>query len=142
MIDQNKVQEFVQTIDVLEDLKNKLTEKKKMFEEDNKILIEEIERFSNIQVNFKDQIKIEAMEEFQETGNKKLFGGIGIRVGVCLNYDRGMALAWAKEHLLCLNLDVKSFDKIAKTQDMDFVKKEETITVTFPKEIKLEGVKQ
>jgi hypothetical protein len=32
-----------------------------------------------------------------------------------LDYDGKAALSWAKEHLLCLSLDKKAFETLAKT---------------------------
>ncbi len=86
----------------------------------------------------KEEIIISAKEEFNKTKNKKLLGGIGIREIKSYDYSETEALKWAKEHDLCLQLDKKSFDSLTKTQNFDFVKINEDIQVTFPKEIKLE----
>lgn len=90
----------------------------------------------------KGDIWVMAHADFKETGEKKLLGGIGIRVGVKLFYDDRAAMYWALDHKMCLKLDSRNFEKIAKTQEIDFVKKEEVITVTFPKEIKIEDYQQ
>ena len=36
---------------------------------------------------------------------------------------------------MCLKLDSKAFENIAKVEDIDFVSKLEKVTVCFPKEI-------
>ena len=84
-------------------------------------------------------IREEAEAGFLEDGEKKRLGGIGIRVGTVLNYDNKLAFNWAKEHSLALNLDRRRFEQLAKTEEIEFVTKEEKITVTFPKVIKIEN---
>lgn len=97
------------------------------------------------QTNIREQISgcrqeltTNALSGFIQDGEKKRLGGLGIRVGINLVYEEKCAFDWAKEHSLCLQLNKKEFEKIAKTQDIDFVSQEEKITVTFPKEINLE----
>ncbi len=79
-----------------------------------------------------------ALEEYKKKGEKKLICGLGIRVGVNLVYEENQAFDWAKSHKLCLSLDRREFEKIAKTQEIGFVKKEEKIVVTFPKVIDID----
>ena len=122
----------------LDKLKDTLYKKREKFEEQNKELIEKVRKTSEIQDFLKGEIRVIACQEFKRTGNKKFTSGIGIRVGVSLIYETGEALGWAKEHCLALCLDKKRFEQLAKTEDMEFVTKEETITVTFPKVIKYE----
>ncbi len=86
----------------------------------------------------KQKIESEARQEYTITKEKKLLGGVGIREISTIEYDKEKAFKWAKEHNLCLELDTKAFEKIAKNQDINFVKKEKEIKVTWPKEIKLE----
>ena len=38
---------------------------------------------------------------------------------------------------MCITLDKKAFEKIAKATDLDFVTLDEKITITFPKVIKI-----
>jgi hypothetical protein len=86
----------------------------------------------------KQKVESEALREYTFTEKKKLNGGIGIREVTNINYDEKDAFDWAKKHELCLKLDKKAFEKLAKNQDIDFVKEEKEIKVTWPKEIKLE----
>ena len=119
-------------------LKERLKEKKAEFEEQNKALIQNLNNKFSMLESYKDELRVVAEIEFGKTGNKKLLGGLGIRQGISLKYDDLLALTWAKRHDLCLRLDKKQFEIIAKKQDIDGVIKEEKITVTFPKEIKFE----
>ena len=88
-----------------------------------------------------DSIRELALEEFSKNGEKKLYGGIGIRVGkdkTMYNYDEGEALSFAKEKGMFLKLDVGPFESAIESLDLDFVSKEVVAgkaTVTFPKDI-------
>lgn len=126
----------------LSELKEELYNKQQVFNEQNEDLIKKIELLNNDKFHLKEVIKVAAADEFKDTGNKKLCGGVGIRVCSNLEYDRGIAFDWAKQHDLCLSisLDVKAFESVAKTQPIDFVTKKEHILVTFPKKIKFEKI--
>jgi len=55
-----------------------------------------------------------------------------------LNYTQELAINWAKENMpvaIKEVLDKKQFEAFAKSNDVEFVEKEESICVTFPKEI-------
>jgi len=117
-----------------EDYKNKLEE----FMSKNKDLIQYIEKVSNEENEMKEKVKIEAIEEFKKTGQKKLIGGIGIRVLSKLNYSESEAMTWADTNMpiaIKRVLDKKQFETFAKSTELDFVEKEEKVSVTFPKEI-------
>jgi len=121
----------------LEELNHKLKTNKELvmhkFEEENQLLMQEIFDLDDLQNNVKDKFKEQALVMFEKTQQKKLIGGIGIRVGTNLLYEPEKALSWAKEHNLALYLDKRNFEQLAKTQPIDFVIKEEKITVTFPR---------
>ena len=126
---------FQREMNILSELQQKLRDKKTAFDAENKELIENIaSKMNETDVN-KMQLKTEALNDFEATGEKKLLGGLGIRQGTSLRYDEKVVLEWAKKHDLCLQLDRKEFEKLAKTQDINGVIKEEKVTVTFPKKI-------
>lgn len=133
-----KLMELKSAMEEEERINEEITVKQAEFEEQNKELF--LNRATTRQTisDCKDVLRPVVEEGFKVDGVKKRLGGIGIRVGEILDYDDTKALEWAKEKDMCLLLDKKSFDKIAKVQELDFVQKEERITVTFPKEIKLE----
>lgn len=120
-----------------ENLKTKKEEIEKKFQEDNKELIEKIEKLSTEQSEEKEQFREQAIELYKNTKEKKLLGGIGIREMGRLIYENDKAYAWAKDHSLCLLLDKKAFEKIVKTEqfEFDFVGKEKQIIATFPRRI-------
>lgn len=87
----------------------------------------------------KELIYSEALEEYNETGKKKLSGGVGIRVSSRLDYDKDKALDFAKEKDMFLALDAKGFEAAAASLKLDFVDVVTVETVTFPKEVRLDG---
>lgn len=131
-----KLMELKAYIEVLEEKSQEISQKRLEFDESNKLLIDSIKEINLNITNLKEELKVCAITKFNETGLKALDGGIGIRIMTVLNYDPIQALNWAKEKDLFLRLDTTSFEKVAKTGEIDFVKIEERTTVTFPKHIK------
>lgn len=102
-------------------------------------LEERISKLKETVNNTKSAIEEDATAIYEETKNKKFFGGIGIQERQKLVYEEKKALEWAKEKDMFLSLDVKAFEKVASTlEGLDFVTKKTKIKVTFPKEIKTE----
>jgi len=132
-----QLEEYQLSEGTLNALKLTLADKKADFEKENLNLINNIKDLSEKQEMIKNLAKEKAIEEFKLTGNKKLSFGLGIRVGTELLYDLDIALDWAKEHKLCLKLDEKAFEGLAKTQNLDFVTKEEKVSATFPTKLEL-----
>jgi hypothetical protein len=106
------------------------------FKVDNEHLIGGIKDSKEIVNALESDIKAEAIELY-DGSVKKFDTGVGIRVTKKLNYAPLDAFGWALEHRLCLTLDKKAFETVAKTQELDFVKTEEVVTATIPKEIKV-----
>ena len=128
------------TFEVQQNKKEELKAKQEEFNKSNEDLIKEI-FVLNDQIGIqKKQLSEDGLADFKETESKQLLGGLGIKVGTRLIYETDAAFKWAQEHNLCLvpiSLNKKEFEKIAKTQNIDCVTKEEKVTVTFPSEIKL-----
>lgn len=122
----------------LEKKTQELAIKKEEFNKTNEALITEINNLQNEVVENKIIIRDEAESDYLVDGLKQRCGGIGIRVSKLLIYDDNKAFDWAKNHGLALTLDKKRFEQIAKDENLDFVKYQDNITVTFPKEIILE----
>ena len=115
-----------------------LSKKREEFDALNMALINRIGVLKNKQEDIKATLWDQAEREFEETKQKKLLGGIGIRVLTKLNYEEGEAMIWAGLNMpvaIKKVLDKKQFESFAKTNDLDFVKKEEKVSVTFPSEI-------
>ena len=62
-----------------------------------------------------------ALDEYMHTGAKTIAPGVVIHEATRLHYDRDIALDWAMEHQLALDLDVKTFGKLAKVLSLPFV---------------------
>ena len=127
---------------------NKLDEEYKakldQFNEDNKALIEERTEAGGIIAVLSDEIREVALIEFEKTGEKKLEGGVGIRVTQKLEYDADKALEWAENSGMALQLDKRSFESFAKAQIKDlkkaklgFVGIKQVVSATIPTEIKV-----
>jgi len=142
MINKELLKEYKQQLEERDKLETELSDKReslqKKFIEENEKTIGRINILRNSLIDVKNSLTEMGVEEYTETKEKKLTGGLGVRVISMLEYENKEALKWAKEHSICLSLDKRSFDKLAKTQDLEFVQKKETITITFPKEIKLD----
>lgn len=126
--------------DAIEKKNTELQTRRKAWEEENQELITDIAVLRNWIDDGEYKIRATALELYAQTGDKKLFGGVGIRVGEKLLYSEEQAFTWAKEHSLALKLDTKTFETLAKTMDLPFVKKEEVITPTIPVVIKVDEV--
>ena len=138
MLEKHELKKYQESQDELNELKTILKQRQKKFEEENGVLIVDIQELTKAVELTKTDITMKAMYEYEINDLKKLLGGLGIRVGVGLDYASEDALEWAKKHDLCLSLDRKAFEGLAKTQDIDCVSKSEKITVTFPKRIEFE----
>ena len=122
----------------LDELKEIYQKKFDFFTTKNAALLSSIEVVSSKQEEIKEEVRTEAIEEFDKTGKKKLLGGIGIRILSKLIYRESEAVKWAEENMpvaIKEVLDKKQFENYAKSSDLDFVDKEEKVSVTFPKEI-------
>lgn len=139
MIDKDKLKNYKKSLEDLQKLVDDLNKKKADFEKDNASLIEDIKKMNeNIEID-KNILKAEALMEYNETKNKKLSGGLGIRNTKTMSYDANKALEWCMEKKLCLTLDKKAFEKVADiTPNLEWVTKGNIDSVTFPSEIKID----
>ena len=140
MIDQQKVIQLKEKQDQLIELQEVFSKRTEEFEEVNKMLIRSIQEKSDEFGNIKDDLKVEAIEEYESTLAKQLFGGIGIRVSRKVIYQEDEAMIWAEESMpiaVKKVLDKKQFESYAKANELDFVNKEDVISVTFPKVLKV-----
>lgn len=61
------------------------------------------------------------LKAYTKTGSKSPAVGVGIKEVTTYSYDNAEALAWAKEHSLCLKLDDTAFKKQVKISPLPFV---------------------
>ena len=84
------------------------------------------------------------LKEYEVTGDKKPFPGVGIRVREKVVYPPEEALLWANEHHIALVLDTKEFEKMMKDLSVrpSWVSLDEVPTATIATDLGavLEGV--
>lgn len=76
-------------------------------------------------------VRAAAIAEYNVTKVKKPVPGITINVTNVMEYKQEDAIAWAIESKMCLLLDTKSFEKIAKVAAIPFVKRDTEVTATI-----------
>ena len=82
------------------------------------------------------QLRELALTVYAETQDKQVAPGIGIRVKQVLSYEPKEAMDWAVKHTLALKLDVSSFEKMAKMNNLPFVTIADEPTATIATELK------
>ena len=82
------------------------------------------------------QLREMALQTYEETEDKQVAPGVGIRVRTVLNYESKDAMDWAVKHELALKLDSLAFEKIAKTSNLSFVTITEEPTTTISQDLK------
>ena len=82
-------------------------------------------------------VKQDLLADFADTGARGGLKSIGAEVKLyeTLDYPESDALAWAKESGLCLVLDKKGFEKVAKATDLPFVTKREDPRVSIASDL-------
>jgi len=135
-----KIIELKELIEEEEKIAQEIADKREEFIHQNSELFDKTIMLNEKIKTSKAMLSDDALVEFQKNGEKKLLGGIGIRVGAKLIYEETKAFEWAKQHAMALQLDKRAFEKIVKADPttVSFVESEEKITVTFPKEIKVD----
>lgn len=121
----------------LEELSEQKAELKKQFEEQHAGFFKTIQLLEDERIQTEQRIRKWAVDKYDETGEKQ-FGQIKIRIQKFLNYDEEMAKRWAIDHQLCLALDKKAFEKLAKTQNLAFVTITNEAQATLPSKIEVE----
>lgn len=140
MLQREKVKELIDLMESLEATKANIKSREDLFKES---IAGEVEIKKNQEIaiaDLKEQLSSEALEEFKESGNKKLLGGIGIRETEKVSYDLKDAFNWAKEKDMFLQLDDKAFKKAVKSLGLDFVKTDKVASVTFPAKLEVSDV--
>src|SRR3990167_3587102 len=90
----------------------------------NRELLDKITELESSLVNSENTLRSQAVDEFKfgdNAGDKNPTPGLEIKLFQEIRYDPKEAFDWAKTHDLALALDVKAFEKIAKTSQLDFV---------------------
>ncbi len=92
------------------------------WETQNRILLDDTAFAVQQVVGAEDKLRDLTLKAYTlDPTNKKPADGVGIREVTKLEYDGKVALAYAKEHLLFLQLNKTAFEKFAKDEEPDFV---------------------
>ena len=99
------------------------------WEEENSELLKSL-RSTAIMVGYLEaEIRAAGIQAYRETGNKRPFPGVEIRVYEAVSYEDAEALLWAQTHQVALSLDRRVFEALARgpvgTQMKFLVKSEE-----------------
>ena len=140
-----KLKEFKVQRDAVEKIKEAMDAEQQKFNEAHKVEIVSLAQNRERLNLMEDGLRDLALEEYALTKDKKLTGGMGIRILKKLDYESDKALIWAEQHHIGLTLDKRAFESFAKSQEadlkkakLDFVTIREEATATIPKEIKIE----
>ena len=132
------VQQIVEVSNDLDSLISIIKEKTLAYEEDIKDLVEQKKEKESKIAEIKEKLEVDVLQEFDKTKVKKYYGGIGVQERTELTYDEAQVFEWALDKKLFLQLDKKSFEKVAETIGAPTVKVEKKAKVTYPKVFKLE----
>ena len=80
-------------------------------------------------------VKAEALAAYQQSGDRKGIAGTEVKLYETLAYTEADAMTWAKESGMCLTLDKKGFEKVAKATALPFVTKGEEPRVSIASDL-------
>lgn len=109
------------------------------YENAHKAEIKELTEITIQKQEVENALRTSALELYEVTHEKQLYGGIGIAIRKVLEYEETTAMEWAKKTGLALTLDKKAFEKIAKADKPEFVEIKEIPSVRIPTDIKIEN---
>lgn len=116
-------------------LNETLKQRTEEFDKQNQDLYDEITAYKRNISNIEEELKQQAIHNFEATGLKQFTGGVKVQVRKEYVYDKDKAFSYAKEHNFALKLDDTAFKKLCSVQDIEFVEKKEKVIGTIPKEI-------
>ena len=119
----------------LAQLRADVAAKREQFETENAQLLAALTEAQGSVGGHEQALRTLTVAVYRETGNKRPWPGVGVRVEQRLSYQAETALAWAKEHGLALALDVPAFKAIAKVQPLEFVRIEPEPVATIAQEL-------
>lgn len=130
-----RISELRETVTDDKEVKRQLYED---FEKSNGGLFEVMRNKQEELTAIEESLRVVALEEYEKTKEKKLYGGIGIRIAKVLGYNDKEALDWAMEHNMALQLNKRAFEKIAKSTPIEFVTIKDAPKATIPVKIEIE----
>jgi len=134
-----QIKELMVEQSTLEFQKKTLAERQAAFDTQNEDLLTRIKDTITKIDKLKEYLSIAAVDNFKATKSKSFLGGIAVREYSKMDYKDDTALSWAKDHNMCLMLDVKAFEKLVEAEAFPivFVKRWKEPKATFPKQLTL-----
>ena len=100
-------------------------------------LVDAVMASKNAVAELDAKVRAAAVAQFADTQNKKPVEGVTVQVTNVLRYKSEEALEWAKESGLCLALDSKAFEKIAKATPIPCVTLATEVKATIATDLSL-----
>jgi hypothetical protein len=82
-----------------------------------------------------DELRLAARTAYDATGDRKAEPGAEVKLFDMPRYDDAEALEWAKGSGMCLTLDKKAFEKVAKATALPFVTIEQEPRVSLASDL-------
>lgn len=126
--------ELAANLDALTFVTRSIKDRRAEFDAQHADLLDSAKKIASAVDASEAQVRALTLVVFEQTGEKKAVDGASVVIRVAHTYDKGAALAWAKEHmpqLVTETLDVKAFDKIAAAGGFAGAQKVETPAVTI-----------
>jgi len=105
------------------------------WEQQNVLLLERQKLYGEDLARAEQRLRHLTIEEYARTGNKHPAPGLGIQLVTRLEYDVKEAFGWAIQHVLCLQLDKKAFEKLVKVAPLPFVEAREEAQATIAEDL-------
>lgn len=94
-----------------------------------------VEQSAQNVVQLEDALRAMGRKRYEATREKQLLPGVSVREEIELTFDGAAAFEWAKANSLCLMLDVKAFEAVAKSNKLPFVDRKPVPRITLAKDL-------
>ena len=135
-----KLKELYATRNAVDSINSKFIEQKEQWEKEHANEIVELNKGKEDIALIETELRDLALADYDITKEKKLTGGLGIKIMKKLEYEPDKAFNWAEKHGIGLELNKRAFESFVKSQEkdlkkakLDFVSIKEKATATIPK---------
>lgn len=124
--------------EIVASLQTVLGERQRAFQDSVADLVQELRQAKSECDEAESILRSLAIGAYKETGDKKPAPGVGIRSETVVEYDESRAVEWARKHdegTPCLKLNRATFERAAKSLELEFVRKTVELRVTIAKDL-------
>jgi len=118
---QEEINNLKDSIEAYKLAKEDMRKREETFREENSAAYESLKHSAEKITEMEEIIRTAALKKYTETLDKKYYNGVSVILRTKIDYNKDTALTWAKEHQMCLSLNTKEFESVAKTCEIDFV---------------------